>query len=314
MTEGKKDDGFGTPNAKLQYHLIPQKALAEVVRVLMYGANRYGAENWRRVEPLGERYFDAGQRHEWAWKSGEKKDAESGLSHLAHAICCALFRLEVELETVRLPNAWASSLSEEEREHVLAHIREDRIAREGKPPAETNPELEKRCVDAEVKLSEGEKKLDENEWIVGVDRGKPGGDYSAGVILEKDETGAVKVVRQVAWPETKLPPCWLCSKPGEFVTCSSCRNEANTRFEELNRRYERVLLNGLMLTDEVSRWRKNEADHKRVVEELQATIAGMRKEHEALKARAGNVVRIESPPGNTANLGEVFIDGRKMGE
>jgi hypothetical protein len=50
-----------------------------------------GDDNWKHVRPLRKRYFGALMRHMTAWYDGEKKDPESGKSHLAHAGCCLLF-------------------------------------------------------------------------------------------------------------------------------------------------------------------------------------------------------------------------------
>jgi hypothetical protein len=44
------------------------------------------------------RYFDAMQRHMWAWKEGEVNDPESGKHHLAHAMCCLMFLYEHDVE------------------------------------------------------------------------------------------------------------------------------------------------------------------------------------------------------------------------
>ena len=33
---------------------------------------------------------------------GEKLDPETGLSHMAHALCCLLFKLEIELENAKI--------------------------------------------------------------------------------------------------------------------------------------------------------------------------------------------------------------------
>jgi len=90
---GRKFDG-----GKARYGLLPAVSLEEVVMVLTYGAQKYDPENWRRVDNAKERYFDALQRHIWAWKRGETNDPETGLHHLAHAICNALFVCELELE------------------------------------------------------------------------------------------------------------------------------------------------------------------------------------------------------------------------
>jgi len=84
--------GIKYDSNKLQWYLLPFEVLQDVVRVLMLGAKKYAPYNWKYVKPK-ERYFDACMRHLTAWQAGEKKDPESGLSHLAHAICCLVFLL-----------------------------------------------------------------------------------------------------------------------------------------------------------------------------------------------------------------------------
>ena len=88
-TGGRKFDGD-----KLQYGLIPPMALKEMVRVLTFGAEKYEPDNWKNVPDSKRRYFDALQRHLWAWKEGEQIDPESGTHHLAHALCCCAFLYE----------------------------------------------------------------------------------------------------------------------------------------------------------------------------------------------------------------------------
>jgi len=100
MTTGRKDDnkpGRKDDAGKLRYSLIPARALEAVAAVLTYGAERYGAWNWTRVENAHERYQDAAFRHQEARRKGEMHDPESGLPHLAHAVACLLFRLELDL-------------------------------------------------------------------------------------------------------------------------------------------------------------------------------------------------------------------------
>lgn len=71
-----------------------KKAIAAVRE---YGIRKYGdAENWRKVEP--ERYRDALERHWCAYLDGEKRDAESGLPHLWHLACNAMFLIVMEWE------------------------------------------------------------------------------------------------------------------------------------------------------------------------------------------------------------------------
>ena len=90
---GRKDD-----DGKLRYDLVPDRAETELVAVLTYGASKYGPNNWRRVDGMNARYFAAARRHLAAWRSGERIDPESGLAHLAHAVCSLMFLLDVVLE------------------------------------------------------------------------------------------------------------------------------------------------------------------------------------------------------------------------
>lgn len=43
------------------------------------------------------RLYAALLRHLWAWWRGQDRDPETGLSHLAHVCCCALFLLSYHL-------------------------------------------------------------------------------------------------------------------------------------------------------------------------------------------------------------------------
>jgi len=83
---------------KTQWDLTPWLAQTEVAEVLTYGAVKYSRDNWRHVPDAKRRYTAALFRHVVAWLRGEKCDPESGKHHLAHAACCILFMLEVDLE------------------------------------------------------------------------------------------------------------------------------------------------------------------------------------------------------------------------
>ena len=95
-TGGRKFDG-----GKLEYGLLPPYALKATVDVLTLGAQKYERDNWKKVPDSKRRYFDAMQRHIWAWKEGEKEgnilDAETGRHHLAHAMCCLMFLYEHDI-------------------------------------------------------------------------------------------------------------------------------------------------------------------------------------------------------------------------
>ena len=86
---GRKDD-----DGKTRFELLDPAFLEEVAKVLTFGANKYGDENWKDVKPLRERYIGAFMRHMNAWQQGQELDngpKGSGLPHLAHAACCLMF-------------------------------------------------------------------------------------------------------------------------------------------------------------------------------------------------------------------------------
>lgn len=78
------------------WHLLPWDALREVVRVLAFGAGKYGERNWERGLAYS-RCYSAALRHLTAWWGGEEADPETGASHLSHATCCLLFLLALHL-------------------------------------------------------------------------------------------------------------------------------------------------------------------------------------------------------------------------
>ena len=86
--EGKKYD-----KDKLMWDLLPYDCLEDIVKILTFGAKKYGRENWKDLESPQERYFAALMRHLISWKNGNKVDGESGENHLSHVIVNALFLL-----------------------------------------------------------------------------------------------------------------------------------------------------------------------------------------------------------------------------
>lgn len=73
--------------------------MRDVVRVLTMGAEKYSRDNWKHVDNARERYSDAAMRHFVAWATGERVDSESGITHLAHAVCCLLFLMWFDSES-----------------------------------------------------------------------------------------------------------------------------------------------------------------------------------------------------------------------
>lgn len=104
---------------KLAWSLVSWKALGEMVKVLMYGAHKYsvfeddkggivlgseispeaakklklitsGKDNWRQ----GLKWTKCSEsllRHVYAFLEGADNDSESGLSHVGHILCNAMF-------------------------------------------------------------------------------------------------------------------------------------------------------------------------------------------------------------------------------
>jgi hypothetical protein len=85
---------------KPRWDLLPLDPIKEVVNALTYGAQKYGPENWRNVKNARSRYYSALMRHVVAWEAGEALDFESGISHIAHAICNLIFLYELEKNNV----------------------------------------------------------------------------------------------------------------------------------------------------------------------------------------------------------------------
>jgi hypothetical protein len=91
VNEGTKDD-----EGKIPLDLWSPLALEETAKVLAFGAAKYGPYNWAKGIKYS-RVFSALLRHLWAFWRREKLDPETGLHHLAHAMCCLMFLLHYEM-------------------------------------------------------------------------------------------------------------------------------------------------------------------------------------------------------------------------
>jgi hypothetical protein len=100
MTKGIKFD-----EGKPRVGLILSKALLEVAAVGTFGAQKYGDHNYRKGLKWS-RLIDAAGRHLLYYMSGERKDKESGLSHLAHIAWNILTLLEFEIEGAGEDDLW----------------------------------------------------------------------------------------------------------------------------------------------------------------------------------------------------------------
>ena len=77
---------------KPKLSMVPPELVESVAQVMMYGADKYGRDNWRQGMEHS-RYLDAAYRHLHALIKGEEFDPESGLPHLAHTACNLAFLL-----------------------------------------------------------------------------------------------------------------------------------------------------------------------------------------------------------------------------
>src|SRR5947209_1128490 len=80
------DTGTKHTAGKPSSSLLDRKALEEVARVLDFGKQKYTAHNWRGGITWS-RVIDSSLRHIHAFNDGEDFDPESGINHLAHAMC-----------------------------------------------------------------------------------------------------------------------------------------------------------------------------------------------------------------------------------
>ena len=87
--EKKSSEFVKDDEGKLQYSLLPKDELEEIVKVLQYGATKYGRDNWKLCNDKN-RYIDALYRHLEAYRAGEMFDKDTNLHHLAHLACNAL--------------------------------------------------------------------------------------------------------------------------------------------------------------------------------------------------------------------------------
>lgn len=81
-----KGSGARYNTGKPDFSLIPLSTMEDEARVWMYGQQKYAAWNWAKGMPWSA-VFASLMRHMAAWQRGEEVDAESGLPHLAHAMC-----------------------------------------------------------------------------------------------------------------------------------------------------------------------------------------------------------------------------------
>lgn len=97
---GHNDQEAKADGGKMRPLLVAQELIRAVGAIREYGCKKYhGPENWKKVAP--DRYKNALYRHWLAYLDGEKCDSESGLPHLWHLACNAMFLIVMEWENDR---------------------------------------------------------------------------------------------------------------------------------------------------------------------------------------------------------------------
>jgi hypothetical protein len=84
------DKGVRFNAGKLRWSLVHYQSLEPLVKVLMFGAQKYADHNWKKGLPPVE-VLESMQRHLAALMDGETQDSESGLPHIGHIMCNAMF-------------------------------------------------------------------------------------------------------------------------------------------------------------------------------------------------------------------------------
>lgn len=96
------EKGLRYNEGKIKWSLVDFESLESMARVLMYGAEKYtvkdeegnvlrtGANNWKKGMVVSE-VCESLLRHTFALMRGEVNDPESGLPHLGHIQCNAMF-------------------------------------------------------------------------------------------------------------------------------------------------------------------------------------------------------------------------------
>lgn len=84
---------------KPRMDLLPFEALERVAMIMTYGAAKYSENAWRTIPDAQQRYTAALMRHLSKHMQGELIDPESGLSHIDHMACNAVFLCALQTET-----------------------------------------------------------------------------------------------------------------------------------------------------------------------------------------------------------------------
>ncbi|WZE63567.1 dATP/dGTP pyrophosphohydrolase [Maribacter phage Panino] len=85
-----EDLGKRYNSGKRRWSLVDFQSLEPMVEVLEFGATKYDDHNWKKGLKTTE-IAESLLRHLVAFLNGEDNDPESGLSHIGHIQCNAMF-------------------------------------------------------------------------------------------------------------------------------------------------------------------------------------------------------------------------------
>lgn len=85
--ETQKKNAIKFDQGKPDLSHISLELMEQVARVREFGAKKYSRGNWKKGFKY-TRSIAAALRHIMAFSEGQDNDPESGLSHIAHALCC----------------------------------------------------------------------------------------------------------------------------------------------------------------------------------------------------------------------------------
>ena len=87
--ENMEEKGLRYNEGKLQWSLVDFNSLEPLVRVLEYGKNKYGKDNWKKgLDPT--QTLESLSRHLFSLMAGEELDKESNLPHIGHILANAM--------------------------------------------------------------------------------------------------------------------------------------------------------------------------------------------------------------------------------
>lgn len=104
VTEAKDTKG------KTRLDLVLPSAIEWLGRIRTYGVQKYkDPDNWKKVPK--EQYIAAAMRHFEKYRAGSYFDEESGMPHLAHAMCNLMFLLDMEDDerTAKCDGSWCNT-------------------------------------------------------------------------------------------------------------------------------------------------------------------------------------------------------------